>query len=179
MIPEIITVSHTVVDWPMLKKNVSAALGQSPFRASDQCPVPLSEAAELLICVAIMKHSFTGDALSILRSMPLDCMEYLHYTFLIACDEKAYVALLNLSNITFTTQRVNDNVYCILGTGPLSAWFLYTTLTLSSKFLENTNYRVLFDKLLILLEQEGLGELFNDYKKISLQDKTFKLEHKK
>lgn len=179
MIPEVILISRIDVDWPTLRKNIHVASGQSPSNLIAQCPVKFSQAAEYLVFAACLKYNFVNkDPLQILRTLPHEILNFLHYSFLFACDSETYNTLRILNDIVLAQIQVSDGVYCILGTGTLFDWKEAITLHLSHRVIYEKNYRILFDKLLILMEQEGLGELFSEYRKKSLPDKTFVLEKK-
>jgi len=179
MTPEVILISKTEVDWSTLRKNIFVATNLTPSSLIAQCPVTFSPAAEYLIFAAYLKYDFIiKDPLQILRTMPRDILAFLQYSFLVACDKETLDTLRDMVNIVWCINKVENNKYCVLGTGPLFDWWYYIILYLSSVVTYEKNYRVLFDKLLILLEQEGLGELFYEYRKKSLLDKTFLLERK-
>lgn len=178
MNPEVILISRVEVDWPTLRKNISVVLNRSPSDFIAQSPVKFTPAAEYLIFAAYLKYEFKNkDPLQILRTLPHEILNFLHYSFLVACDKETYENIRDYTGIIWCPIKVYDN-YCILGTGSLFDWWYYITLHLSQSINYSREYRIFLDKVLLLLEKEGLRELFNDYSKKALPDKTFLLEQK-
>lgn len=179
MDPQLLTVARTKVDWPDLRKNVSQVTGLQPSARIAQSPVKISEAAETVLFPAYMLLDVTDkEPHNLLLELPRECMDFLHYTFLIACDRDVVEDLREKTRAHYTMTDVGRG-YCVLGTGPLSVWYDAVVLNLTHPqmaYKAMRSARVFFDSLMLLLEKEGLQALFSKYSKKSLQDKTFLLE---
>lgn len=181
MVPEIVPVSRVMVDWKLLRKTVFDVTGLQPSSIIAQSPVKFTEVAEYLLFVAYLYLDITDEKpYNVLLSLPRECMEYVHYTFLIGCDRDVVEDLREKTRAHYTLTDVGKG-YCVLGTGSLSIWYDAIILNLTHPRLAlKASYgtRILFDKLMLFLEKEGLSQLFSNYIKMPLKDKTFMLEGK-
>lgn len=174
MDPNLLIVSRTQVEWPVLRKTVLQATGFQPSSVIAQCPVSFSKNAEFLLFAAYLILDITEeDAHKLMLHLPREAMDFLHYTFLIACDRDIIEDLREKTRAHYTITDCGRG-YCVLGTGPLSIWYdaIMLNLRVSWKGMKNT--RLLLNKMLLLLEREGLQALFPP--KTSLPDGTFLLE---
>jgi hypothetical protein len=177
---EVVIVSRTVVDWPLLRKTVSQVTGLRPSEHISQSPVTFTEQAEALIFAAYLYLDTPSatDPHKMLSNLPRECLDFLHYTFLIGCDRDVVDDLREKTRAHYSMVDVGRG-YCILGTGGLSVWYDAIVLNLTNpnmalKSVSNT--RLLLDKLLLLLCKEGLHALFSQYTRKQLPDRTFLLE---
>lgn len=182
MVPEIIPVSRVKVDWPLLRKTASQATGLRPSGRIAQSPVKFSEAAEYLLFAAYLYlDTQEDDPHRILLNLPRECLDFLHYSFMIACGPDTVNDLREKTRAHYTMTDMGRG-YCVLGTGPLSVWYDAVVLNLTHPqmaFKSMANTRLLLDKLMLFFEKEGLQALFRDTTKKQLPDKTFLLERKK
>jgi hypothetical protein len=160
---------------------VSNATDKTPSGALAQGPVKFTEAAEfLLFAAAIYLDDHLDDPLKILRTLPRECMDVLSYTFVIACSDDTLRDLREKTRAHYSVCEAHKG-FCILGTGPLSVWYDALVINLTHQetpLWGDKETRILFDKMLLLLEKEGLRNLFDGGRKKALPDKTFLLEHK-
>jgi hypothetical protein len=172
-------VSRSKIEWPLLRKTISDATGLQPSSSIRQSHVKFSDAAEALIFGAYLILDITDeDPHDVLLNLPRECLEYLHYTFLIACSRDTVDDLREKTNANYIMLDVGSS-YCVLGTGPLSVWYDAITLNLTYPRMSWKGFhgtRLLLNKMLYLFEKEGLQALFSKYNKKQLPDKTFLLE---
>lgn len=179
MIPSVTLISRTQVEWPTLKGTVAKVVGYSPASIFDQYPVKLSEQAQYLVYAACLHLDTPNiDPLHILRHLPHEMLDFLHYSFLIGCTDEVMRDLREKTRAHLSIVDLGKG-YCILGTGPLGVWYDAIVLNLTHpqlalKSLNNT--RILLDKIMLLFEREGLQHVFYPYTKKTLPDKTFLLE---
>ena len=172
--PDLIIVSRTKIEWPILRKTVFHATGFQPSSVIAQCPVNFSEQAEYLLFAAYLILDVTDeDAHNLLLNLPREALDFLHYTFLIACDENVAIDLREKTRAHYTMTDIGKG-YCILGTGPLSVWYDAIVLNLTHTRISMNNTRILLNKMMLLFEKEGLHALFPN--KNMLADGTFLLE---
>jgi hypothetical protein len=181
MNPEILPVTSTQIDWPNLRKSVANATGIRPSDIIAQSPVKFSEKAEFLLFTAYLYLDSTEEnPHTLLLNLPRECLEFLHYTFIIACGPDTINDLREKTRAHYTMTDLGKG-YCVLGTGPLSVWFDAITLNLIHPYMNTKGYystRIIFDKLMLFFEKEGLSAIFSKYIKKSLPDKTFLLGNK-
>lgn len=172
----LIIVSRVKVEWPVLRKTISQVTGLQPSSMIDQCPVNFSPNAEFLLFAAyLILNSTEEDPHNLLINLPREAMDFLHYTFLIACNTDTAVDLREKTRAHYTMMEI-ERGYCVLGTGPLSVWFDAIVLNLTHPRTMIGSTRILFDKMMLLLEKEGLHAIFSKFNKKTLEDKTFLLE---
>ncbi len=178
MIPELIVVSCTKIEWPVLRKTVSQVTGLQPSSIIAQSPVKFSQQAEFLLFTAYLYLDIHDeDPHNVLLTLPRECMDFLHYTFLILCDQSTTEDLREKTRAHYTITDVGKG-YCVLGTGPLSVWYDAIVLNLTHPRMAYKSFqgvRTLLNKLLLFFEREGLYALFSKYNKKQLKDKTFLL----
>jgi hypothetical protein len=174
MTPEISLLSVTNFDWPTFRGTVDKALNMRPDIDIGKLPINLSDDAKLLLNIAAFYGHSIDSPLYTLRYLPLEFMNYLSYTFFIACDTDTWEEFIFSNNLTIIRQ---DSL--ILATGTLSKWYQTIVNNLNRDWEFKHDTRVLFCKLMIFFEKRGLGFLFETYIKKVQEDFTFLLEEKK
>lgn len=156
---EAILISKPKIDFENLFRISAQALGRHIGRESD--PKELSEVAKFLACV----ESFSETARSEL---------FLHYVFICYADAPTAFAVREQTKLDITSTVAIDGNIIFLAAGTLSEWEKAIEICCSEK--SNFNTRLLFDKLLLLLEKEGLRKIWFDYRKKMIKDNTFLIE---
>ena len=177
MNPEVEILSAVQVNWPSFKSTLDKGLGERHDRILAQCPVPITEDAEFLLYLAALQDISLSNPLNVLRTLPHELMEYLHYTFMVVCDEQTYLEFRQGTNLQIVVKK-KDEMYFLLVAGPLTQWFRTIVLNLTRSRKYTTLTRVLIDKFLLILEKRGLKEVFSNYIKKPEKDGTFYLEQK-
>jgi hypothetical protein len=176
MDPQIHLASVTCIDWPTFRSVINKVFGKQPD-AIVQCPVPLFEDQEYLLYLAWLSGIDISNPAGVLRHLPFNLLEYIHYTFMIWCDASLSYEFRNCSNLSMIMVNARD-AQLILATGTLDMWFSMLTLNLTREKI-SSQMRLLCDKFLLVFEKRGLQDLFAQYQKISQNDSTFLLEYKK
>lgn len=177
MNPEVELLSAVQVNWPSFKSTLDKGLDERHDRILAQCPVPISEDAEFLLYLAALTGIPVNNPLDVLRTLPHEMMDYLHYTFMVACDEQTCNEFMFSTKLQVITKK-RDEICFMLVAGPFTDWFNTIVLNLAKKRRYTTYTRVLINKFLILFERRGLQEVFNNYAKKPKGDGTFYLELK-
>lgn len=179
MEPNLKIVSKVQVDWLPLRENVLKGTGLQPSLTIAQCPVKISSAAEYLLFAAYLYlDDYSLEPRNLLLNLPRECMEFLHYSFLIECEPLLLDDLREKTNAHYASIDMGK-YYCILGTGSLAVWYDAIILNLeypSINWKSPRGLRVLLNKMLLLFEKEGLYSVFAKYVKNQMKDGTFLLE---
>ncbi len=96
-----------------------------------------------------------------------------HYVYLLKCPkERDRAEIIEECNLNFTT-----NEELVIVSGNLQQWLTAFIAGCSESALES--FRHFMNLVLIDMEQRGMGQLWVNYSKVTLRDKTFKLLEKK
>lgn len=108
---------------------------------------------------------------------PGSLLQHQFYVFLIACSRNTLNELLEETKLSIQSAESNSGIMLAVISGTLEDWRSAIINICSEK--TSFNLRLLFDKILLLFEQEGLSRLWSQYTKKTLPDKTFKLLERK
>jgi hypothetical protein len=170
--PDIIPIIWPSIDWNNYLQGVLTATGIRPTKDLDSHIGILSDSARFLASLSKFQHpELTKDVLAAIRDSR-SILNHLSYTFLVSAEKEVFCQIGQRTKLTVTSQ---DDIAIISGT--LAEW-----KSASLEFLLYTecdfNIRLLFDKIILLFEHAGLGDLWFGYNKESLKDKTFILKIK-
>ena len=156
----------TVIDMSNFLKLIKN-LGKSP--KIDELRLPVSHPLAYLVTLTDFKDvpcNFTNLG-SLLR--------HEHYTYLLKCPkERDRIAIIEECNLHFTTSC--DEEFVIVS-GTLQQWLTAFIAGCSETALEP--FRHFTNLVLMDMETKELGQLWVNYSKVPLKDKTFKLLEKK
>ena len=172
-------VAQTVVDWPVLRRLASEMVGLCPSNQIKQYPVEFSPEAETVLFPAMLKYEQVTNVLDLMRCLPRECMDFLHYTILISCSPIVLEDIREQTRIHLVTQDIG-RAYCVLGTGPLSVWFdaIVLLLTEQTPILKTeVATKQVFTDILMELRKRGLSAIFDKYT-ITQHNNYCLLEHK-
>lgn len=177
MIPEIGLLTVTQIDWPTFRATMDKVLSLRPDTDINRLPVDLSEDAKILLNIAAYYGWKIENPLGVLRRLPPMFMEYLSYSFFIACDNSTWEEFNPTSNLNIIKRELPECLLLIT-TGTLAAWYQTIITNLERDWQYTRETRLLFDKIMITFERRGLNYLFESYRKKVLEDHTFLLEKK-
>ena len=172
MIPELHLISATSYDFKSLKATLDRVL---KLRTDESYPVNFSEDAQVLLNIALFFGWNMKNPLNILRHVPDLFMQYVSYTFMIACDIKTWDELQTVKLSIVSRELVDCHLFIVTGT--LAHWFQTITLNIGRDWGYSFEAKFLIDKIVLILERErGLKQLFENYNKKFQKDQTFLLE---
>lgn len=178
MTPEIGLLSATQFNWPVFRATIDKSLNMRPDIDINKLPVDFSEDALVLLNIAAYYGWPIENPLNVLRDIPPLFMQYLQYSFFIACDHVTWSEFNPDSNIIIVSQELPECLL-LIATGTLNNWYQSIVTNLGRDWEFSHETRFLFDKILITFERErGLGFVFEKYKKKMQSDQTFLLEKK-
>jgi len=169
---EICPTGKTDNDEAVLLRNLHDILGERPSRKLDQCPIYLSEAARLLLILSEYLIPSNMPPETVLRNLNHRVMNFLHYNFMVVAPAEVSVSLQANTDLT-----VLANGQCALVAGPLDKY--HEAIISNSHRIHSRDFLLLMNKFQLWMEvHEGLGLLFNGYRKIEQPGGTFILEAK-
>lgn len=176
MIPKIILIAWPQIDWPTLAKASDVVLGYNPVKPADKSDRQLSDHARLLAVLSAFSDRDSTDPLKSIREAG-SLLNHLKFSFLIAADRETIFRISTTTRLDCTPNDSVDGGLAAIVSGTLSEWREATIELCHSN--SPMPIRVLMDTVVLQFEKLGLGEVWSDYRKVQLKDKTFRLEHKK
>jgi hypothetical protein len=176
MIPQIKFIGGTQIDWNLFLQSCNEALGYSPIRGVDSLNRELSDPGKLLASLSAFHDRLKiGDPLAAIR----DCgslLRHLSYMFLVYCDKELILNIRERTQLNVTSSEAAGDGYVVIVSGSL---FDYRTATLECCTVDAPfDLRYLFDGFILYFDSLGLSEIWHEYRKRPLKDKTFLLEYK-
>jgi hypothetical protein len=155
-------------DWDSLRATVDKIMPDRPDNIINSSPVNFSDEAITLLYLGCLYGYDISNATGYLKNCPRNLMSYLNYTFMVACDNDEYENLMYITHLDIIRVK-NNNFNFLIVSGPLSEWF---------DTIIQGNDHLIYNQFYILLEREGLGFIFSNYRKIPSANTLFKLEKK-
>ncbi len=175
ILPEILLVSSPV---PRLEEFLKGT-NTNYIRMVDQSIIEFAPISKYLICLEqAMSLTYRDDPVAILRNLPVEAMQSVHYSFLLAAEREVLLDFRAVTRTrTCTCVSPIMGASFVLGTGSLHDW--YETILANSNRDVKFELRFLLNKIQRHLEAaEGLTLVFDNYRKTTLIDMTFVLEKK-
>lgn len=173
---EVFLIGKTQVDWGNYLSIAKQAIGRSISQGIDSHKMAADTLAAFVCTLDDFLDSASDPIDSLRRAGVL--LDHIHYSFLVVADTSTFYYLMQNTNlrINITPSQVFD-VSAGIVSGSLLKLREAVLNLLSGR--ESRNVRVFLDKVMLILEHEGFKEIFSDYKKQMLPDKSFKLIEKK
>jgi len=159
---EAVLIGRPKIDFDNLFRISSQALGWTITTEIDNS-LPLSEAAKL---ISALTEFSDGQPLF-----------FLHYGFLCHANKDTAIKVREWTKLDITSNDSVDGNIIFFAAGTVDVWKQAVEACCSN--LATFELRLLFDKILLLFEREGLGSIWFGQRKVMLQDKTFLLEEMK
>lgn len=172
MVPRILDLGHTVINWPGFIKGAAAALGYDPSQLEGQRP--LKEHAKFLAIARKFKDQTASNGLYNLRTAKSE-LRHLHFAFIVACDREALFELMQCTRLAVSANETITRDCVAIVSGTLDIWY-DAIVELNEN--NSADVRFLIDLVYATFDRLGLAEIWHDYMKKPLPDQTFLLEHK-
>lgn len=165
------------IAWVTYIKDTVSLTGHSPARGLDSSNLKLSDYARFLVSIGEFQSGKIQKPLDILRgeSSPL---KHLFFGFLISGSTSLIFRIMELTDLEVTTARGLNKTRIAIVTGTLSQWKDAIVSCLNQKLIRNFELRWTFNQCLDFLYAAGLRNVFDDYRRKGLEDRTFVLEYK-
>jgi hypothetical protein len=172
---QVIPISMTQVDWPSYLRFCIDTTGRSISRDLDAANVELKGPFAFIASLS----SFKGDSIhpnNAVRGAGF-LLRHFSFGFLVTCTESCRADIQSVSELSIDQGYHKDiggeQLYLMSGT--LFQW-RSTIIENLSKPNCNSEIREVLNKVILLLEQAGLVDLFSTFKKRAQRDDTFILE---
>ncbi len=173
MTPQVVPITHSVIDWNNYLKIVQRAIGTSITKSLDKAGMTPGSIPAFLFTLADLKQhppTILRDSSSLLRHVSV--------SFLAIIDSDSLIEFLELGTLSILTREtIKPEITILILSGNLDQWrsAVIEGCSLESPF----QIRSVFDQCLIHFEKAGLGNLWFHYKKRTMSDGTFLLLEKK
>ena len=165
------------IAWVTYLKDVAELAGHSPTRGLDASRLKLSDYARFLASLGELQSGKEQKPLDILRSQS-NPLKHLFFGFLISGSTSLIFRIMELTDLDVTTARGKDKIRVALVTGNLKQWKDAIIICLDKSLIKNFELRWVFNQCLDFLYAAGLRNIFDDYRKSGLEDRTYLLEYK-
>lgn len=170
--PQIVIVGRPTVDFVIFLSAANKVLGRSISKSVDSYRFPTKNVSVLICYLTEMLNS--GSIPSLKNAGAL--LRHLSYSLVIRSSFLSIFDLLSNSSISVSSAECSDGTYLSYASGNLEEW--REAIINSCSDSSSIELRLLFDRILLTFEKEGLSDVFSDYRKVNLPDKTFRLEQK-
>lgn len=175
MQPLVILIGKTEIDWTNYLGIARQALGHSISQGIDSNNIEPNTLAAFISTLSELFNS-NGNPITSLRDA--GCLiDHINFSYLVISDTSVPFYLLQNSNLRIhIKETLVSGCSLLYVSGSLMVWReSIINLTTGS---EPHAVRLVIDKIMLIFEQEGFKEIFFNYKKQMLPDKTFKLIEK-
>lgn len=163
--------SAPAIDLEIIAGTFYKRTGKSHTRGVDSCPRPLSDLAKFIAILSSFEHGGTPfDALKSLRE-EFSLLVHLHFSFVVWEYGGLPVELASKTDLGITSSGQT-----MIVSGTLKQWRIASLECCQKK--RSRELRFFFDCVILYFEKMGLGEIWFDHRRCSLEDETFYLEHK-
>lgn len=170
---QMIPIGTTVIDWNNYLVACKEILHRSVTKELDARSMVVKSASGFIGTLKEFENP-GGEPSAGLQDTSLT--RHWHYVYLIATDKCTLDELLQrvakVLSVTTASTNTGEPILSVIS-GNMQEWRFATLACCSGN--EGVELRRLFDAFVLHFEAVGLGELFAEYKKSALQDKTFKM----
>ncbi len=165
---DVIPISIPNIAWERYILDVAELSGHSPTFTIDHSTVPLSDFAKYVVSLDEFQNGSTITALEILRneSNPLN---HLFFSFLIVCSKATLFRIMETTDLNILSSKKKISVV----SGTLRQWRDALVTYQNTK-----ETRLIFNMCLHFFAKMGLGNIWDSYRKHTMNDDTFLLEMK-
>lgn len=167
---EVIPVSMTQVDWPTYLRTCLEVTKTNPAKNLDAAGIPIKTPFSFIASLDCFKGGIESPNNAV-RDAGFS-LRHFSFGFLILCGRGCRDDLSSYSDLAIDDG--GQNLYLVTGT--LLQWQQTLLTNLSNKKLPCSEFRDVLNRVISLLEQAGLVDLFRGFRKTSQSDGTFLLE---
>lgn len=159
------------IDFPAFLIAANKGLNKSLTRGLDSQGKDTKSIAAYLVMLAEMRQD-NVDPNKVLQDAG-QLLKHAYYVFQVIVDHETMFDLLELNTLAVHNAECINSVYLSVVSGTLEDW--RTAIINGCSDQATFNIRLLFDKILLMFEKEGLSKLWVNYSKRKLPDDTFRL----
>lgn len=164
------------VNMNALFSGAATLLGHSITRGIDNANSLHNDDAKIISAIAEFSNNEELGLREALREADHELF-FLYYGFLVQTDGFTIATVREWTRLDITSVQTPDGSIAAIVAGNLAEWKRATRECCSEK--ATFQVRLLFDKALLYFESIGLGDVWFEYRRRGLPDKTFLIEHKK
>ncbi len=176
MLPDVVPIAGTAIDWMKFVSTINDILGRSPTRELDNCGLPVGTPPTYISALAEFNRQGSNPIMAVQNADRL--LEHLSFSFLVSCDRDMMMIVLKqtvgLNILSAEPSRGREN---FIITGTLRNW--KTVIVEGSGPDSCVEARQFFNEVWKCLDKLGLRDLFANLHRRELRDRTFALEHKR
>ncbi len=165
------------IAWSEFIKSVAELTSHSLFRGIDNSGLKLSDYARYLTALGEFQSGKEVKPLDVLRNNDY-ILRHLFFGFLISGSSSLIFRIMELTDLDVLTAKGKDKGRVAIVTGNLKQWKEAIIICLDQKLIKNFELRWVFNECLNYLQQFGLRNIFDNYRKKDLKDQTYLLEYR-
>ena len=169
---DVYPIARTQVDWNLFIKLGLQAFKVSPTRGLDDYGISIESPVAYLACL-----NFENNPLQQLRNGFLEGPTFKHFYFSFLTIGESFIFTQFEGEFEIFLKRIPNNFkqeYVAIMTASIQTWInVSIRFCKSFRMFEN---RAIINRIVNHLENMGFKELWNDYEKVTLDDKTFILK---
>lgn len=166
--PEAYLIASTNVDWIKYLQESNIAIARSLTSSLDKQQLQATGLPAFLCTLAELRKQ-NSDPIKAIRYYS-ELLKHVMLSFFVTTDENSILEILQTTDLSV----IGNEAYVISGT--LLQW--QQSVVSCTRESVSFDTRLLFDKIYLLLDRNGLSEIFAAWNKRRLQDQTFTLEPK-
>lgn len=171
MTPECVLIQQPAVDFGTFLSLSREALGYSPADASDGTARELSDAERFLSCLAAMRDEKAAVGLA-----PA-LLNHVSFSAMIVADDRDALDIFQAAGMPFVVvETVKRGILLAVMTGTLAQW--RDAVKTGTALNQQVNTRACYCKLMVIFEQAGLGNVWQNFDRKPSTDRLFYLENK-
>jgi hypothetical protein len=174
--PDVIPIVVPNINLPQFLKLATDATGHCPNRGVDSSPRTFSDYGKFIAILAEFQDRRANQPLTVLRDAG-SLLHHLSYSFGVYADTETIFQIKERTDLHIVSTESLDGERIVLVSGTLREWRDATIECCQER--QPFNLRLLFDKVVLLFDKFGLGELWDTLRKRPLADHTFLLEDKR
>jgi hypothetical protein len=175
MQPDAMILGRTEINVDTLMATCKQAFGRSISRTLDSQGRDTDSPPAYLTMLAAMRNP-DAEMLSTLED-PGHLLQHVSYTLLVICEPTTRIDLIQRTPLHLQFGETVQSCDLCVVSGNLENW--RTSVINCCSDVAPYNTRLLFDKILVLFESEGLGKMWSHFAKKQLPDRTIKLLERK
>ena len=165
---DVIPIMIPNIAWERYITDVSELSGHSPTFTIDKSTVKLADFAKYIVSLDEFQNGETITALEILRN-ETNPLNHMFFSFLILCSKSTLFRIMETTDLNILSKK---KIAIVSGT--LKQWRDALVTYQNTK-----ETRLIFNMCLSFFAKMGLGNIWDNYRKQTMDDNTFLLEYKK
>lgn len=170
---KVFPITQTIVNWREYLSLAQSVLGHSVSDSLDARRMPADNAAAFIVTLDELCHDKICNPTMVLREAGA-LLRHVAFGFLIVGPSQVFYDLRENSTLSVTSALTPKDGFKIgVVTGNMEEW--RNAIINCANDRTSFELRTLVNQCMLCLEQAGLGEVWANFQKTSMRDKTFRL----